>query len=35
LIALMISSVEALPLFSTVISTARLPPRRAMLVCGG
>ena len=35
LMPLMMSIVEALPVLSTFMSTARLPSRRTMLVCGG
>ncbi len=34
LMLLMMSMVEALPVFSTLISTARRPSSRTMLVCG-
>jgi hypothetical protein len=34
LMLLMMSIVDALPVFSTLISTARRPSRRTMLVCG-
>ena len=35
LMPLMMSRVEALPVFNTFITMARLPSTRAMLVCGG
>ena len=34
LMLLMMSMVEALPVFNTVINTARRPSKRTMLVCG-
>ncbi len=34
LMLLMMSMVEALPVFNTLIKSARRPPKRTMLVCG-